>query len=98
MRSKLATATQDFEIAMTNSLGASIPYSLRAPRNGEQNRKLCYNSRNPEHLETVCSAGVKQPWRDQKVPKKKKGIKEDQRLEIFLYQQRWTYNSVLQES
>lgn len=41
MRSKLATATQDFEIVMTNSLGASIPCSLRAPRNGEENRKHC---------------------------------------------------------
>lgn len=37
--SKLATATQDFETVMTNSLGASIPYSLKAPRNAKENRK-----------------------------------------------------------
>lgn len=61
MRSKLATATWNFETVTTNSLGTSISYSLRAPWNGEENNKHCYNSRNPEPPETACSAGVKQP-------------------------------------
>lgn len=39
IRSKLPTETQNFETVMPNSLGASIPYSLRAPRNVEENRQ-----------------------------------------------------------
>lgn len=41
MRIELATATQDFDIFMTISPGPSLPYSLRAPRNGEENREHC---------------------------------------------------------
>lgn len=41
MQSKLATATQNFETVTTNSLGTSISFSLRAPRNGEENNKDC---------------------------------------------------------
>lgn len=84
MRSKLATATWNFETVTTNSLGTSISYSLRAPCNGEENNK---------HRATILE--IQSPLRQPVVLVSnshvntrrctKKGKKDHQRLETLLY-------------
>lgn len=93
MTSKLATATQDFEIVMTNSLGASIPYSLKAPRNGKENRKHCatileIHSPLRRHVVLVSNGHGETRRCTEKVSKMIRGLKH-------FYTNREMYNSVL---
>lgn len=77
---QLATATEDFEIVMTNSLRASISYSLRAQRNGEENRKHCatileIQSTLRQHVMLVSNSHGETRRCTKKVSKKTRGLK-----------------------
>jgi len=81
---------------MTNPLGASIPYSLRAPRNREENRKHCVTileiqSTSRQHVVLVSKGHGETRRCTQQVSQKTTGLK-------YFYTNREVHNSVGQRS